>query len=263
MTEQMPPELPPTLSPKVLNATVAKHAAPGTPWWREPASWVALGTVLALICAVALYTHAVSGQARHDANAPCETKDQRAACVAAARNAAGISQANRRLTSAGLPPVTTPSVVPVPTVTTTVTAPAGTVITDAMLDAAAERYFRLHPPPSGKAAVVDYQALRAFIAEQVAHIPPGPQGLPGENVTQDQADQALADFCAARNDCIGPVGPQGSPGADGSSGPSGPTGATGPPGPPCPPGYTQTTITPHPLESPGETWVVCDSVGGN
>jgi len=261
MTEQMPP-VPESLPPGRLDAIAARHAAPGRPIWREPVSWAALGTILALICAVALYAHAVSGQARHDANAPCAPKDERAACVAAAKNAAGISQANRRLTSAGLPPVATPSAVPVPTVTVTRTAPAGTVITDAMLDAAAERYFQLHPPPSGKAAVVDYQALRDFIAKRVAGITPpsgpsgpagqsGASGQPGADLTQAQADQAVADYCAARNNCQGPTGPQGEPGS------------TGPTGPPCPDGYSQTTVTPRPLESPGETWVVCDSTGGN
>jgi len=254
MSEQDPPELPPSLTTRQLDASVARHAAPGRPWWRETASWAALGAVLALIAAGLLYTHAVSGQARHDANAPCEPNDSRAVCVAAAKLAAGIAQANRRLTAHGLPAVSTPAAVPVPTVTVTSTAPAGTVITDAMLDAAAERYFQLHPPPSGKAAIVDYQALRAFIAQQVANIPPGPSGLPGENVTQAQADQAIADYCAARNNCQGPAG------ADGSDGSPGADGSTGPAGPVCPSGYAQTTVTPHPLESPGETWVVCDSV---
>jgi hypothetical protein len=259
MSEQEPPELPSSLTTRQLDASVARHAAPGRPWWREPALWVALSAVLALIAASLLYTHAVSGQARHDANATCEPNDGRAVCVAARKLAAGIAQANRRLTAHGLPAVSTPAVVPVPTVTETITAPPGTVITDAMLDAAAERYFRLHPPPSGKAAVVDYQALRAFITERVTGLTlsPGPSGLPGQNVTQDQADQALADFCGARNDCIGSPGPQGSPGVSGSPGPSGPS---GPAGPVCPSGYAQTTVTPHPLESPGETWVVCDSV---
>lgn len=260
-TEQLPPELPPTLTPKQLDAAVAKHAAPGQPWWREPASWIALAAVLALISGVALYTRSVSTQARHDANALCVPSDPRAACVAAAMNAAGISQANRRLTSAGLPPVATPSEVPVPTVTVTSTAPAGTVLTDAMLDAAAQRYFQLHPPPSGKAAVVDYQALRDFIAKRVAGITPpsgspgasgqsGASGQPGADMTQAQANQAMADYCAARNDCQGPPGVQGE------------SGAPAPPGPVCPTGYTQTTVTPRPLESPGETWVVCDSTGG-
>jgi hypothetical protein len=32
-----------------------------------------------------------------------------------------------------------------------------------------------------------------------------------------------------------------------------------PVGPPCPAGYSQTTVTPHPVESPGQTWVVCAS----
>ena len=254
--------LPPTLPTRQLDAAVARHAGPISPWWREPASWIAGVAVLGLICAVALYTHAVSGQARHDANAPCVPNDPRLACVAAAKNAAGISQANRRLTSAGLPPVATPSAVPVPTVTVTSTAPPGTAITDAMLDAAAQRYFQLHPPPSGKAAVVDYQALRDFIAKRVAGITPpsgsrgasgqsGASGQPGADMTQAQADQAVVDYCTARNDCQGPRGEQGE------------SGAPAPPGPVCPTGYTQTTVTPRPLESPGETWVVCDSVGGN
>jgi hypothetical protein len=258
MTEQMPP-VPESLPTERLDAIAAKHAGPSRPLWREPAVWVALGAVLAAIAAVALYTHAVSGQARHDANAPCAPKDSRAACVAAARNAAGISQANRRLTAHGLPAVSTPAAVPVPSpVTTTVTAPAGTEITDAMLDAAAERYFQLHPPPSGKAAVVDYQALRDFIAQRVAGITPpsgpsgpagqsGASGQPGADLTQAQADQAVADYCAARNNCQGPQGESGAPAS---------------PGPACPTGYTQTTVTPRPLESPGETWVVCDSTGG-
>jgi hypothetical protein len=32
-----------------------------------------------------------------------------------------------------------------------------------------------------------------------------------------------------------------------------------PVGPPCPAGYSQVTVTPHPVESPGQTWVVCAS----
>jgi hypothetical protein len=32
-----------------------------------------------------------------------------------------------------------------------------------------------------------------------------------------------------------------------------------PVGPPCPAGYSQATVTPRPVESPGETWVVCAS----
>jgi len=32
-----------------------------------------------------------------------------------------------------------------------------------------------------------------------------------------------------------------------------------PTGPPCPEGFSLTTVTPHPVESPGQTWVVCAS----
>jgi hypothetical protein len=174
---------------------------------------------------------------------------------AARANASALAQANRQIGKLGGTPVATPSAVPMPTVTVTRTAPAATVITDAMLDAAAERYFQLHPPPSGKAAVVDYQALRDFIAQRVAGITPpsgpsgasGASGQPGADLTQAQADQAVADYCATRNNCQGPQGESGAPAS---------------PGPACPTGYTQTTVTPRPLESPGETWVVCDSTGG-
>src|SRR5882762_6844156 len=184
MTEQMPPALP----KKVRDEIVARHATPDRALWREPLFWIAGAMVVTALVVMVLWVQT----SIHDANGR------------AADNANGLAQANVKLSSLGVAPVKPSNAAPLPTVTVTVT-PGEPAITDAMLDAAARRYFALHPPPAGKAAVVDYQALRAFIVAQVAHVTPSPgspgadgqPGQPGPGLTQAQADQALADWCTA------------------------------------------------------------------
>lgn len=248
---------------QIAEATATLSAGLPSPWSRTQrrvvavlfAAFLAACVAAAGALIVAIHTGDTASNAARRA---CQPHDNRGPCIAA-------NQANEEIKHLGGKTVSIPPPGPVPTVTKTVTAPTpAPVISNAMLDAAAARYFRLHPPPPGKAAVVDYQALRTFIVQQVAHITPspgpsGPSGQPGPGLTQAQADQGMADWCTSHNDCIGPVGPSGSPGPQGETGPTGPTGATGPAGPACPSGYAQATVTPQPLESPSETWVVCDS----
>lgn len=57
---------------------------------------------------------------------------------------------------------------------------------------------------------------------------PGRDGTDGEDgpaPTQEQIARAVADYCAARNECRGPPGEPGPPGADGPPGPEGPPGS--------------------------------------
>jgi hypothetical protein len=99
---------------------------------------------------------------------------------------------------------------------------------------------------------------------------PGPSGAPGASGAPGRAGasgavgaQGIPGAPGAQGS-PGPVGPSGPPGPSGEpgpSGPSGPSGATGPAGPACPAGYTQTTQTPPPPNTNGETWVICTSPG--
>jgi hypothetical protein len=232
------------------------------PWWRRPGTWSLIAGLLLLLAGVIYSIVAVgssndtASKAQSVANAPCTAGDKRGPCAIAA-------SLNSQVASLGGKTASIPAPAEVPTVTTTATVPSTLpVITDAMLDAAAQRYFKLHPPPAGKAAVVDYQALRNFILQQIAHITPSPgptgptgptgvTGQPGPGLTQAQADQAMADWCAGHDDCVGPAGANGTNGADGKDGPQGTPG--NPPGAlvvivpgPLPGMQTTETCTPPP-----------------
>lgn len=231
MTE---PELPPTLPSADMDRIAARHAAPPTPIYRDRTVWVGLGFVLAVIGLVAWWVASVSATARHAANDPCQPNDKRAACVAAARNAAGISQANQRLSSAGLPPVSTPAPVPAPTQLVAVPGPAGPEGPQGVEGPQGSPGAAGHPGASGEPGAV------------------GPQGQKGETGASGQPGAPGAN---GADGAQGPAGPAGAQGPPGDPGPQGSTGPAGPPGPSCPDGYTP---TPQP-QLDGGSLVVCTS----
>ncbi|CAB4896402.1 unannotated protein [freshwater metagenome] len=62
--------------------------------------------------------------------------------------------------------------------------------------------------------------------------PPGPFGPAGLPATDQQVAQAIASYCALRDQCRGGQGPKGDTGEKGDAGEKGDTGDTGPAGPP-------------------------------
>lgn len=180
MTTDQPPT---PLPKKVRDQIVARHAAPERPWWREPVLWVICCILAAVVAGVLLYVNATV----HDATKDCVEGDHRGPCVVAA-------QANQKLESLGVAPVTSPAEVPVPTVTKTVTQ---TPV----------------PPAQGQIEL----AVSAYCLRTAC----------GTGPTASQVAQAVATYCSVDGRCRGPVGPSG---ASGTSGSPGATGTSGQPG---------------------------------
>jgi len=273
------PTLPESLPPERLDGIANRHAvAPTEPWWRQTVFLVLLllGMIVAFILAAGILS------ARHAANRDCVTGDRRGPCKAAAA-------LQQQVKSLGATPVTS---VPPPAPTVTVTAPprvheiASTAIIGGHLmvsyrnpvqtvDLGAvvgARGSRGKTGPSGKPAPTLTPSPGA--ARSDGH--PG-RGITGAAVTSD--GHLLLSFTDGTTQDVGVVvGPAGADGKDGTNGVSvrnvsvsdghlmvtlsdGTSIDAGelPVGPPCPAGYSQTTVTPHPVESPGQTWVVCAS----
>lgn len=77
----------------------------------------------------------------------------------------------------------------------------------------------------------------------------GKDGIDGQSATSEQIASAVATWCAANGNCIGPPGRPGSDGREGTDGrdsttpgPPGPQGERGPAGPVCPDGYSAATV---------------------
>jgi hypothetical protein len=216
--------LPESLPPERLDGIAARHAAPAGPWWRQATFLVllALGAVTTLFLVVGI------SSAQRNANKDCVAGDHRGPCKAAAA-------LQQQVTSLGAIPVTT-----VPPPATGVRGPQG---------------------PQG------VQGIEGVPGARGSRGPSGPAGPSGTRGSPGPSGQVGENGGAGDVGPTGPSGAQGEPGpsgADGPSGPAGPSGAEGSPGPTgpaCPDGYTQVTVTPHPAESPGETWVVCVSTG--
>ncbi len=151
--------------------------------------------------------------------------------------------------------------VAIPTRTLIIPGPQGIPATNGQIQAAVTVYLAAHPPP------IDYSILKAFVTTYlVTHpAPSGASGASGQNgktpvITTAALVDAVNSVCTQTpSPCAGPQGSPGESGQSGQSGASGLPGSSGPPGPNCPPGYEQATVTPHPVEEPGTTWVVCAS----
>lgn len=242
--------------------------------------------VLALLAASAIVLARTANRDANAAQSHASRLDREAAAASseAVANQAAIAAANNRLRALGGTPVPTPAPV---TGAEGPAGPAGRGIVATSI--------------TGGQLLVTYSTGETVDVGQVAGAtgPAGPSGQPGKNGANGRGIVASAVNSAGHliltftdgttrdvGDVVGPTGP---------TGPAGPTGAAGangadgvgvrgvqivnghlivtltdgttrdagpvPTGPPCPTGYSQATVTPHPVAQPGTTWVVCQSTG--
>jgi hypothetical protein len=254
---------------------VARHAAPTGPWWRQPVFLVLLllGAVVAFILAAGILS------VRHSANRDCVAGDHRGPCKAAAA-------LQQQVKSLGATPVTS---VPPPAPTVTVIAPPRVheIASTAIISGHLWVTYRNPVQAVDLGRVAGAQGLRGKRGASGRPAPtltPSPgragsdgsrgRGITGAIVTSD--GHLLLSFTDDTTQDVGVVvGKDGKDGIDGVSFRSvaivnghlivtlsdGTTQDAGelPVGPPCPAGYSQATVRPHPVESPGQTWVVCAS----
>lgn len=83
-------------------------------------------------------------------------------------------------------------------------------------------------------ATPDFDALTTAV---LARIPIPKDGADGKDAPTPDYAALVASYCAAHDECRGPVGEKGEPGDPGATGATGPAGAPGPAGPTCPDGY--------------------------
>jgi hypothetical protein len=214
------------------------------------------------------------------------TANRRAAenAAAARANASALAQANKQIKKLGGTPVRTPAP-PTPTVPPALA--VHEIVSTAIVNAHLMVTYR-NPAqtvdlgrvagargPRGKTGVSGKPA--PTITPSPGRSGPAGRGITGALVTTD--GHLLLSFTDDTTQDVGVVvGPAGADGKDGTNGVSvrnvaisdghlmvtlsdGTTIEAGelPVGPPCPEGFSQVTVTPHPVESPGQTWVVCAS----
>lgn len=250
---------------KVRDEIVARHATPRDPLWREPLFWMAGALVAVALIVGVLWVRSTV----HDATKDCVKGDHRGPCRVAA-------QANQKLESLGVAPVTSPAEVPVPTVTKTITQTPAPPSQDS-IELAVASYCAHTACGSGPTATQVAQAVATYCSIngrcRGPAGPSGPNGSPGtsgtpgasgasgapgqagengqpgtdgQNATPDQVAAAVAAYCGGdTHPCKGDPG---------DTGPAGPSGPKGEPGDACP---STITVTPGPLDNPSTPYAVC------